>query len=253
MSDEQELKGEELSVIRLNKFLSQAGVASRREADNLIKQGRVKVNGRVVQELGSKIDGEKDGVTVDGKKIEPRQDYVYLLLNKPPGFLVTLKDPFDRPTIKSLLPPLRVRLFPVGRLDFHSEGLLLMTNDGELANRLMHPRYEIKKVYAVKVKGQPEKSQLLKLEKGIIIDGKKTAPATISLQFSSPRRSLCQVTIHEGRKREVRRMFASIGHPVLELQRVQYACLPLQGLKSGKWRYLTDKEVQKLKKLVGLK
>jgi pseudouridine synthase len=243
-------KGEKQPMIRLNKFLSQAGVASRREADRLIELGRVKVNGQVVQELGSKIDEEKDSVWVDGKKVGGAQSFVYLLLNKPPGFLVTLKDPYERPTIKSLLPPLRIRLFPVGRLDFDSEGLLLMTNDGELANRLMHPRYEIKKVYTVKVKGQPEKGQLLRLEKGVVIDGKKTAPAKIYLLSSSPKRSLCQVTIHEGRKREVRRMFAIIGHPVLQLKRVRFAGLTLHGLKSGGWRYLTDKEVQTLKKMV---
>ncbi len=240
-------------VIRLNKFLSAAGVSSRREADRLIEQGRVKVNGKIVQTLGIKVDENKDCIEVDGKTIEGAQRKVYLLLNKPPEFLVTLKDPFQRPTIKDLLPKLKTRLFPVGRLDFDSEGLLLMTNDGELTNRLIHPRYEIKKIYLVKIKGHPEKVQISKLERGIFVDGKKTAPAKIFPISSSPRRSLYKVELHEGRKREIRRMFEAIGFYVLLLRRIKFAGLTLDGLNPGDWRYLTDKEVQNLYKKVGLK
>ena len=164
-----------------------------------------------------------------------------------------LKDPFQRPTIKDLLPKLNTRLFPVGRLDFDSEGLLLMTNDGELANRLIHPRYEIKKKYLVKIKGHPEKVQISKLERGIPIDGKKTAPAKIFLVSSSPKRSLYEVELHEGRKREIRRMFEAIGFQVLLLRRINFAGLALEGVNLGSWRYLTDKEVELLYKKVGLK
>ena len=240
-------------MIRLNKYLSMAGVSSRREADSLIEQGRVKVNGKIVQILGTKVDENKDRIQVDGKIVEGAQEKVYVLLNKPPEFLVTLKDPFQRPTIKDLLPNLKTRLFPVGRLDFDSEGLLMMTNDGELTNRLIHPRYEIKKIYLVKIKGHPEKVQISKLEKGIYIDGKKTAPAKIFPISSSPKRALYKVEIYEGRKREIRRMFEAIGFPILLLRREKFAGLTLDGLNLGDWRYLSDNEVQILYKKVGLK
>ena len=240
-------------MVRLNKFLSAAGVSSRREADRLIEQGRVKVNGKIVQTLGIKVDENKDRIEVDGKTVEGAQRKVYMLLNKPPQFLVTLKDPFQRPTITDLLPKLKTRLFPVGRLDFDSEGLLLMTNDGELTNRLIHPRYEIKKIYLVKIKGHPEKEQMSRLERGISIDGKKTSPAKIFPISSSPSRSLYKVELHEGRKREIRRMFEAIGFRVLLLRRIKFAGLTLDGLNPGDWRYLTDKEVQNLYKKAGLK
>ncbi len=240
-------------MIRINKYLSAAGVSSRREADRLIEQGRVKVNGKIVQTLGSKIDENKDRIEVDGKIVEGTQGKIYILLNKPPEFLVTLKDPFQRPTIMDFLPKLKTRIFPVGRLDFDSEGLLLMTNDGELTNRLIHPRYEIKKNYLVKIQGHPEKVQISRLERGIPIDGKKTAPAKISPISSSPKRSLFKVELHEGRKREIRRMFEAIGYHVLLLRRIKFAGLTLDGLNPGDWRYLTDIEVQNLYKKVGLK
>ena len=239
--------------MRLNKFISAAGVCSRREADRLIEQGRVKVNGKIVEGLGTKIDENQDRIEVDGKTVEGVQSKIYVLLNKPPKVLVTLKDPLQRKTILDILPPLKSRLFPVGRLDYDSEGLLLLTNDGELANRLIHPRYEIKKVYLVKIKGHPNKEQISRLEKGIAIDGKKTAPAKIFSVSSSPNRSLYKVEIHEGRKREVRRLFEAIGFRVLLLRRVKFAGLTLDGLQPGDWRDLTDPEVQRLYKKVGLK
>lgn len=240
-------------MIRLNKFLSAAGVSSRREADRFIEQGRIKVNGKIVQALGSKVDENKDRIEVDGKIVKGTQRKVYMLLNKPPEYLVTLKDPFQRPTIKDLLPKLKTRLFPVGRLDFDSEGLLMMTNDGELANRLIHPRYEMKKIYLVKIKGHPEKEQMSRIERGISLDGKKTAPAKIFLISSTPRRSLYKIELHEGRRREIRRMFEAIGFRVLLLRRIKFAGLTLDGLNPGEWRYLTDKEVQTLYRKVGLK
>ncbi len=238
--------------IRLNKFLSRAGVASRREADRMIVEGRIRVNGRVVEELGFKIDDERDKVEVDGRKIEKTEHLVYLMLNKPEGCLVTLKDPFQRPTITELLPKLKTRIFPVGRLDYDSSGLLLLTNDGELANRLTHPRYKVKKVYLVKVKGEPEPSGLLKLEKGIFLDGEKTAPAKVKLIVQAPRRNLLRVEIFEGRKREVRRMFDAIGCRVVGLERTSVGGLRLGKLKKGAWRFLARQEVCLLRKQVNL-
>lgn len=239
--------------IRLNKFLAQAGVASRREVDKMIAEGRIKVNGQVVQVLGYKIDDEKDRVEVEGRRVEREEGLVYLMLNKPPGYLVTLKDNFQRPTIQQLLPSLRKRVFPVGRLDYDSSGLLLMMNDGELAYRLTHPRFKVPKAYLVKVMGEPDPSELSRLEKGIYLDGKKTAPAKIAQIRSDPKKSLFKIEIYEGRKREVKRMFQAIGHKVLQLQRTNFGGLKLGSLKAGKWRYLTRKEIDTLKKLAALK
>ena len=234
--------------IRLNKFLAQAGVASRREVDKMIAEGRIKVNGQVVQVLGHKIDDEKDRVEVDGRRVEREEGLVYLMLNKPQGYLVTLKDNFQRPTIQQLLPSLKQRIFPVGRLDYDSSGLLLMMNDGELAYRLTHPRFKVPKVYLAKVMGEPDPSELARLEKGIYLDGKKTAPAQIAQVKSDPKKSLFKIEIFEGRKREVKRMFQAIGHKVLHLQRIGFGSLRLGSLKAGKWRYLTRKEIDTLKK-----
>ena len=233
--------------------MAQAGVASRREVDKMIAEGRIKVNGQVVQVLGYKIDDEKDRVDVEGRRVEKEEELVYLMINKPPGYLVTLKDNFQRPTIQQLLPSLRKRVFPVGRLDYNSSGLLLFTNDGELAYRLTHPRFKVPKVYLVKVKGEPDPSELTRLEKGIYLDGKKTAPAKIIQIGGDPKKSLLKIEIYEGRKREVKRMFQAIGHKVLQLQRINFGGLRLGSLKTGKWRFLTPKEIDSLKKQVVLK
>jgi pseudouridine synthase len=238
--------------IRLNKFLSQAGVASRREADRLIVEGRIKVNGRVVQELGFQIDDEKDSVKIHDRLVRKDDRFIYLLLNKPSGYLVTLKDPLGRPTVKSLLPALKTRIFPVGRLDNESEGLLLLTNDGELAYRLTHPRYEVQKNYLVKVKGDPDPAALAKLRRGIVLDGQRTARAGITVLVHNPKRSLLKIDLHEGRKREIRRMCQAIGHDVVELKRIGFAGMGLDKLKPGKWRHLTGFEIQKLKRKVEL-
>ena len=238
--------------IRLNKFLAQAGVASRREVDRLIAEGTVKVNDRVIQTLGTKIDDQKDRVEVEGKPVKRGEGMAYLMLNKPPGYLVTLKDPFKRPTVKELLPSLKERVFHVGRLDYDSEGLLLLTNDGELAHRLAHPRYKIPKTYLVDVKGMPDPSKISRLEKGIVLDGKKTAPARIAKLRDSSKKTLFQVEIYEGRKREVKRMFEAVGHRVLHLKRVGFGGIRLGKLRTGKWRFLTRREVSSLQRKVGL-
>jgi len=239
-------------LVRLNKYISQSGTSSRREADRLISDGKVRVNGRIVQTLGQKIDSVKDVVEVGGRTIHLPEDKIYLMLNKPPGCLVTRKDPYHRPTVMDLVPPMASGIFPVGRLDLDSEGLLLLTNDGELAYRLMHPRYNVKKLYRIKVKDRPAKASLDMLRQGIYLDGKKTAPARIEPVSLGARHSWLDVEIHEGRKREVRRLFESQGHPVLILQRLQFAGLSLGRLAPGAWRALSPAEIQALKKQVGL-
>jgi len=234
-------------LIRLNKYLSQSGVASRREADRLIQEGRICVNGQVVFTLGAKIDAEKDLVEVNGRKIIKGKSLIYLMLNKPAGYVVTRKDPAGRPTVMDLIPRSMQYLYPVGRLDYDSRGLLLLTNDGNLAFRLTHPRHEIKKVYLVEVKGDPEEEAIIKLKKGIYLEGKKTAPARVTKLKSSPERSLLKIELKEGRKREVRKMCASVGYPVLDLKRIEFGGLRLDRLKPGKWRDLTSKEIDLLK------
>jgi len=241
-----------MTEIRLNKYIAQAGVASRREADSLIEAGRVRVNGKVVQTLGYKLDDGTDVIEVDGKKISSQRALLYVMLHKPPGYIVTRNDPFKRPTVLDLLPKFPERINPVGRLDFESEGLLLLTNDGDLALRLLHPRYGVKKLYRIKVKGRPEMASLKKIEKGIFLDRKKTAPAKISQIRRGQKASWMDIQIREGRKREVRRMFQAIGHPVLFLKRVRFAELSLGKLRSGQWRYLSNSEVSNLRRKVGL-
>jgi pseudouridine synthase len=238
--------------VRLNKFLSEAGVASRREADRWIIEGRVSVNRRIVDELGVKVDENQDIVQVDGVTVRKQIRLLYILLNKPVGCLVTLKDPFHRPTVRDLIPSSLGRLFPVGRLDFESEGVLLLTNDGELAYRLTHPRFGVRKAYVAKVRGQPDEKALRRLERGVVLEGKKTASAKAALLTANPKSSWLRIEISEGRKREVREMCRAVGHPVLELRRVEFAGLGLKPLKPGEWRHLEPREVRRLKKLVDL-
>ncbi|MBU4203192.1 MAG: rRNA pseudouridine synthase [Acidobacteria bacterium] len=237
-------------LIRLNKYLSQSGVTSRRDADRLIEKGDVRVNGEVVRTLGTKIDESKDRVEVKGKAVKPEDDSVSIVLYKPPGYLVTLKDPQQRPTVMGLIRSLKRRVFPVGRLDFDSEGLLLFTDDGELAHRLMHPRYQIQKEYRVEVTGFPEKEALDRLKTGIVLDGKITAPAEVRLLRQEDRHSFLQIVIHEGRKREVRRMMEAVGHDVLSLKRTRFGSIRLGNLKPGEWRRLEPHEIASLKKSV---
>lgn len=238
--------------VRLNKFIAQAGVTSRRDADRMIEEGRIKVNGETIQNLGARIDDKKDRVEVDGKEIKKTEDFVYLMMNKPPGCLVTLKDPFQRPTIKKFLPPVKTRVYPVGRLDFDSEGLLLLTNDGKLTYRLTHPRYQVKKTYLVKVKGRLQKKDLTQLEKGVYLEGRKTAPAQIEILEEKASSSLLKIQIHEGRKREIRKMFSTLGCEAVKLQRIELGGVSLGSLKKGQCRHLTPQEVKKLKRTTGL-
>ena len=241
-----------MNIIRLNKFLSQSGTASRREADRLIEEGRVKVNGKLVQILGTKINASQDRIEVDGKVIQSASGLVYMALHKPVGYLVTRKDPFERSTVMELLPEMKTRLFPVGRLDYDSQGILLLTNDGELCNRLLHPRHKIMKTYVIRVKGKPAPLDLKKLEKGIYLDKKKTSPAKIFKLRENLRETSLKIELYEGRKREIRRMFAVIGHDVQTLKRINFAGISLGKLKTGQWRHLSPREVASLKKKTGL-
>lgn len=219
----------------------------------MIIEGRVSIDGQVVDALGTTIDDRKVRVEVDGRRIEAFQTFSYLMLNKPSGYLVTTKDPFHRSTIMELLPPLKSRIFPVGRLDYDSEGLLLLTNDGDLAYRLMHPRFQVEKEYLVRVRPTPELSALARLEKGIFLDGRKTAADRIRLISKAGKgEAILSVKIHEGRKREVRRMFELVGYRVLSLKRLRMGSLNLGKLKKGQWRHLTPQEIERLKKDVGL-
>ena len=238
-------------MIRLNKFLAQRGVASRRHADDLIADGRVSVNGAVVEDLGTKIEETADRVAVDGKAVCGRGGSVYLMLNKPAGYLVTLDDPFKRRTIRDLVPDLPDGVYPIGRLDKESEGLLILTNDGELAYRLTHPRFEVSKRYVVRVRGEVDDPAVARLRAGVFVDGRRTAPAKVEVFERSARGTVLQVEIHEGRKREIRKMLDAVGHPVLTLKRVMFAGLSLSHLPAGHRRLLTNAEITRLKKAAG--
>ena len=234
---------------RLQRALARAGVASRRAAEELIRNGRVRVNGEQVTRMGSTVDVEVDSIQVDGRPLRSPREPLYLVLNKPRGYVTTVKDPQGRPTVLDLLPGKLDRVFPVGRLDFQSEGLVLLTNDGDLAAGLMHPRHEVEKTYLVKVRGNPEPEALERLARGVVLDGRRTRPARTRIVRRAPN-AWIEVVIHEGRKHQVRRMLASIGHPVMKLRRTAYAGLPLGRLASGTARVLKPAEVARLKRAV---
>jgi 23S rRNA pseudouridine2605 synthase len=234
---------------RLQKVLAHAGVASRRHCEELIVQGRVQVNGKVVRELGVKVNPEKDQILVDGRPIR-KEEHVYLLLYKPTGVITSVHDPQGRRVVTDLLKGVKQRVYPVGRLDYDTSGLLLLTNDGELANRLAHPSYEIDKVYRAWVKGVPAAEQVKRLAEGIMLEDGMTAPGRARLLAIAPARdkALLELTIHEGRNRQVRRMCEAIGHPVLSLERIRLGFLTLEGLEPGGYRPLTTAEVERLKR-----
>src|SRR2546421_2769695 len=236
---------------RLARFLARAGIASRRHAEELIASGRVQVNGVTVTTQGVHIDCEHDKVNVDGKPVGAPARHVYILLHKPEGYITTARDPQGRPTVLDLLPPElhSLRVYPVGRLDIDTSGLLLLTNDGDFALRLSHPRYSTEKHYHALVQGCPTGAQLKALREGIDItedDGRthRTAPAQARILRRSGPNCWLTLTLHEGRKRQVRRMLATAGHPVLQLERVGIGPLTLGNLAAGQWRYLTDEEVE---------
>lgn len=234
---------------RLQKYMADCGVASRRKAEELIKQGLVSVNGETVTELGVKVDPAKDKVLYKGKVISPEKKKVYIMLNKPEGYVTTAKDQFGRPTVLDLVKNVKERLVPVGRLDYDTSGLLILTNDGDIVYKLTHPKNEIKKVYEAKLFGVPDSNTIKLFKNGITIDGKKTHPAKLDLLKVDGRFSWCNITIHEGRNRQVRKMCQAARHPVASLRRIAEGDITLGNLKKGEWRYLTDKEIRYLKEL----
>src|SRR5712671_969850 len=235
---------------RLQKILSQAGVASRRASEQLMLDGRVTVNGATVCELGTKADPTRDEIKVDGRRIRIVEQRRYLLLNKPRGYVTTRSDPERRPTVIDLLRGVREYVYPVGRLDFQSEGLLILTNDGDLAARLTHPSHGVARVYEARVLGVPDAHDLARLSRGLVIDGRRTQAASVTMlpHGRDARGATLVVTIHEGRNRQVRNMCEAIGHPVDHLKRVAIGPIRDSKLKPGAWRDLTEEEVARLHK-----
>jgi 23S rRNA pseudouridine2605 synthase len=236
--------------VRLQKLIAGTGLASRRKSEELITSGRVTINGHVVKELGTKVDPDRDHVKVDGKHLRAAQPYVYLILNKPKNVMSTLDDPEGRPTVKDLLHGVTVRVFPVGRLDFDSEGLMLLTNHGDLAQALLHPRYHIPKTYLIKVKGVLDDAKIEALERGVKLEDGFTAPAKVTKVSKAESNSWLEVTIHEGRKHQVKRMIEAVGHSVIKLTRIRMGPLVLGDLASREYRFLTDREANRLRELV---
>jgi pseudouridine synthase len=238
-------------MVRLQKLLSMAGVASRRAAEELIVEGRVEVNGEVVRTLGSRADPATDEIRVDGRRVRLAVRQRYILLHKPKGFVTTRKDPQGRKTIMDLIRDVREYVYPVGRLDYDSEGLLLLTSDGDLAARLMHPRHGVERVYEAIVAGVPSDDAIEKLRRGIFLDGERTLPADVRrgavVGKGRQQTTKLTMTLQEGRNRQVRRMCAHVGHQVRRLTRVRMGPIRLGDLRPGKWRDLTDGEVSKLK------
>lgn len=236
--------------IRLQKMIAGTGLSSRRKAETLIAAGRVTVNGKVVTELGTKVDPGRDHVKVDGRHLTGAQPYVYLMLNKPKNVMSTLDDPGGRTTVKDYLHGVSVRVFPVGRLDFDSEGLMLLTNNGDLAQALLHPRYHVPKTYLIKVKGVLNDEEIGQLQQGIKLEDGMTSPATVKKVKIAQQNSWLEITIREGRKHQVKRMLEAVGHPVIKLMRVRMGPLSLGDLGSGEFRFLTDREANALRDLV---
>jgi 23S rRNA pseudouridine2605 synthase len=240
------------NLVRLNKFIASSGFTARRKADELIETGRVAVNSKVVTSLGTKIDPENDIVRIDGELIkslsEKKEKFIYVLLNKPAGYVTTTSDEKNRPTVLDLV-GINRRIYPVGRLDYDTEGALLLTNDGELANKLMHPKYGVYKTYLVKVNKPIDDKSLVRLREGVNIEGRKTGNAKVSIVPNSGGKQL-RISIHEGRNRQIRKMLEAVGCYVRKLKRVEYANLDIKGLKEGGWRYLSREEAKKLKDTV---
>ncbi len=234
---------------RLQKVIAHAGITSRRKAEQMILEGKVKVNGKVVKELGVKVS-DQDRIEVEGIPLE-REEPVYLLLYKPTGVISAAKDDKGRKVVTDFFPYIKQRIYPIGRLDYDTSGLLLLTNDGDFANSLMHPRYEVEKTYVAKLKGIPPREKIKQLEKGIHLEDGKTAPAVVKVLSIDKKKqtSIVEITIHEGRNRQVRRMFEAIGYQVQKLKRERYAFLDLKGLSTGDSRELTPHEVKQLRAL----
>lgn len=236
-----------LKTIRLNRYLAKQGVASRRKADNLIVAGRVEVQGKIIRELGFKISKNERDVCVDGVPLDPPSNKnFYFALNKPKNVVTTLSDPEGRPTVADFLPSTDTRIFPVGRLDFDAEGILLMTNDGDLAHKLTHPKFEVKKTYSVKVKGKPTHETLTKLRKGLRLEDGFAKPLFVELERTTQNHSWIKVTINEGRNHLIKRMWLRVGHPVIKLIRKEFAGITAKNLRFGEIRPLSKREIAHL-------
>ena len=222
--------------MRINKYIASCGVASRRKAEEIILDGRVTVNGKLVTELAFNIDEEKDIVEIDGEQIGVEKNNVYIVLNKPEGYITTVKDQFDRPSVLDLVKDIDERVYPIGRLDYETSGLLILTNDGDLTYKLTHPKHEVDKTYMAIVKGVPNAQEIKNFEEGLYIDEEKNY-------------SICQIKIHEGRNRQVRKMCRAINHPVLRLRRAAMGKIVLKDLEVGQYRHLTKEEVAYLKSI----
>ena len=239
-----------MSEERLQKLISRAGLASRREAENFITAGRVTVDGKVVTTLGARADAEKNKICVDGKLLTFDAEKIYLLLNKPEGFLSTAKDSRGNKTVMDLVKDVSARVYPCGRLDLNSAGLILMTNDGELMNGLLHPKFKVAKTYRVKVEGELTAKKISQLCSGVELEDGLTAPAEINLLNVEKNSATLEITIREGRNRQIRRMLAAVGCNVKKLTRIKFAGLTLDGVQVGKYRRLTSKEIKSLYKLI---
>lgn len=239
-----------MQLERLQKIIAHAGFASRREAETMIREGRVTLNGRVVTELGTKANADRDHIKVDGKLITHAEPHRYILLYKPKEVMTTVEDPQGRKTVIDLIRGIRERIYPVGRLDFHSEGLILLTNDGDLAFKVSHPRHGSVKTYHVKVRGVPEERLIDKLQRGITLDGKRTLPCEIARLRTTARNeegnSWFEVKLREGRTQQIRKMFQAVGHPVAKLKRVAIGPISDPKLTAGEWRELSKQEVKLL-------
>ncbi|MDD4492995.1 MAG: pseudouridine synthase [Eubacteriales bacterium] len=232
-----------MGEIRLQKFLADAGVASRRKSEELIKDGRVTVNGTIITELGTRVSDE-DEVYIGNKRISVSEEHVYIMINKPAGCITSVKDQFSRFSVTDLLDGVCERVYPVGRLDYDTTGLLLLTNDGSLAYKLTHPSMEIEKTYSALVKGVPTTEDIAVFQEGFEIDGRKTSPAKMKVVRVLKNDSIVEITIHEGRNHQVKKMCAAIGHPTITLKRISLGPLTLGGLKEGQWRHLNENEVK---------
>jgi pseudouridine synthase len=239
-------------MMRLQKYLANAGMCSRRAAEALICSGRVSIDGKIVTELGSRVNPYTNIICVDKTRVLWKRPPIYLLLNKPKGILTTVRDPYGRTTVMDLLGRVPGRVYPVGRLDKDSEGLLLLTNDGALVHRLLHPSHKVSKTYHATVRGRPSKADLDLLRRGIEIEGKMTLPCEMRVLKTTKRSMVLEIVLKEGRKRQIRLMFNTLDHPVTRLIRIKMGPIGLGKLQPGKYRILTDSEVESLKKAVGL-
>lgn len=235
--------------MRINKYIASCGVASRRKAEELINAGRVKVNGKIINELSFQVDENNDRVEVDEKLIGLEERLVYIMLNKPEGYVTTVKDQFDRKSVIDLVKDVGERVYPIGRLDYETSGLLLLTNDGDLTYKLTHPKHKVDKTYIATLKGIPTLNEMKNFEKGLYIEDYKTAPAKIKVLKKNEEKNycVCEIKIHEGRNRQVRKMCRAINHPVMNLRRKAMGKIVLKDVEIGQYRYLTQEEIDYLK------